>query len=81
MDPLTGAILAVILWGVSAIFAIVLWPFRKINEVAGQNPRRTAKMVLGAIAAGIFAYLFNLPYVVELSVAGGVVGFVLDKIL
>jgi hypothetical protein len=81
MDPLTRAILTVILWGFSAIFAIVLWPFRKINEMAGQNPRRTAKMVLGAIAAGIFAYLFNLPYVVELSVVGGVVGFVLDKAL
>ena len=81
MDPLTGAILAVILWGFSAIFAIVLWPFRKINEVAGQNPRRTAKMVLGAISAGIFAYLFDLPYVVELSVAGGVIGLVLDMAL
>lgn len=81
MDPLTGAILAAIFWGFSAIFAIVLWPFRRINEIAGQNPRRTAKMVLSAIAAGIFAYIFKLPYVIELSLAGGVVGFVLDKAL
>ena len=78
MDPLTGAIVALILWGFSAVFALVLWPFRKINEVAGKNPRRTAKMVLGAVVAGIFAYLFNLPYVVEFSFVGGVVGLFLD---
>jgi hypothetical protein len=81
MDPITGAILGVIFWSFSLIFAIVLWPFRKINEIAGQNPRRTAKMVLGAIAAGIFSYLFGLPYVIEFSVAGGIVGLILDMAL
>ena len=81
MDPITGAILGVILWGFSLIFAIVLWPFRKINEIAAQHPRRTAKMVLGAIAAGIFSYLFGLPYVIELSVAGGIAGLIVDMAL
>lgn len=81
MDPITGAILGVIFWGFSLIFTIVLWPFRKINEIAGQHPRRTAKMVLGAIAAGIFSYLFGLPYVIEFSVAGGITGLIIDMAL
>lgn len=37
-------------------------------------------MVLSAIAAGLFAYLFELPCVVEISVGDAVAGLVLGEV-
>lgn len=81
MDPITGLVMAIILWGISLTVAIVRWPFVLLKETAAAHPKRTARMVLGAIAAGFFAYLFELPYVSEVSVGGGVLGLILGEVL
>ena len=80
MDPFTGFVLALIMLVVNLTIQVIAWPFRKIKEAAAAHPHRTAKMVLGAVAAGLFAYLFKLPYVFELSLVGGVVGIVLGEV-
>jgi hypothetical protein len=80
MDPFSGFVLALIMVVVNLTIQVIAWPFRKVKEVAAQYPRRTARMVLAAVAAGLFAYLFDLPYVVEFSIAGGLVGAVLDAV-
>lgn len=80
MDPFTGFVLALIMVVVNLTVQAVAWPFRKIKEAAAAHPRRAARMVIGAIAAGLFAYLFKLPYVVEFSLGGGVAGVVLGEV-
>ncbi|MFZ2854539.1 MAG: hypothetical protein WAZ34_10590 [Rhodocyclaceae bacterium] len=80
MDPFTGFVLALIMVVVNLTIRAIAWPFRKIKEAAAAQPRRTARMVLGAVAAGLFAYLFKLPYVFEISFAGGIVGIVLGEV-
>lgn len=80
MDPFTGFVLALIMVVVNFTIQAIAWPFRKIKETAAAQPRRTARMVLGAVAAGLFAYLFKLPYVVEFSLGGGLVGVVLGEV-
>ncbi len=81
MDPITGIIMAVILWGISLTIAIVRWPFVLLKETAAAHPKRTARMVLGALAAGLFAYLFDLPYVIELSLGGGVLSLIAGELI
>jgi len=80
MDPFTGFVLALIMFTVVTTVNIVTWPFRKAKEVAAAHPRRTARMVLGAIAAAFLTYVFHLPYGLEVSFAGGVVGLIIGEI-
>lgn len=80
MDPFTGFVLTLIMVVVNFTVQVIAWPFRKVKEAAAAHPRRTARMVLGAVAAGLFAFLFNLPYVFEVSLAGGVAGVVLGEV-
>ena len=80
MDPFTGLVLALIMVVVNLIIQAIAWPFRKIKEAAAAQPRRTARMVLGVAAAGLFTYLFKLPYVIEISFAGGIAGVVLGEV-
>jgi hypothetical protein len=80
MDPFTGFVLALIMIVLSFTIQVIAWPFRKIKEAAATHPRRTAQAVIGALAAGLFAYLFKLPFVVEFSFAGGVAGLVLGAV-
>lgn len=81
MDPFTGIVLAIIMVVVIGIIDLITWPFRKAKEMAAMHPRRTAKMVFGAMAGAFLAYAFNLPYVVEVSFGGGLVGLVLGEAL
>lgn len=80
MDPFTGFVLALIMIVVSFTVQVIAWPFRKVKEAAAAHPRRTAQAVIGALAAGLFAYLFKLPFVVEFSLAGGFAGLVLGAV-
>jgi len=59
---------------------LVLLPFRMVSQSAYDNPKRTARMVLGAAAGWGVAYLFGLPYEIQLSVSGGALAWVLDKV-
>ncbi len=81
MGPIIGLAASMLLFAISMLCMLILWPFHKIKEAAFRHPRRTAKMLLGALAAGIFAYVFELPYVVEVSVAGGAAGLLVDMVL
>lgn len=80
MDPFTGFVLALIMIMVNFTIQVIAWPFRKIKEAAATHPRRTAQAVIGAIAAGLFAYLFDFPFVIELTLAGGVAGLALGAV-
>lgn len=81
MDPLTGFVLALMMVVVNITIQVVAWPFRMAKSVALAHPRRTARMILGAIAAGLLAYVMRVPYVVEISFAGGIAGVVIGEII
>ena len=81
MDPLTGFVLTIIMVVVCGTVNLIAWPFRMAKEVAATHPRRTARMVLGAIAGGVFAYAFNLPYVIEVTFGGGLVGLIIGEVI
>jgi hypothetical protein len=81
MDPFTLGILLVIFWGLYFFAAIVFAPFVWLWRSLGGNPQMTTKMVLGALAGFIFAYLFELPWVLVPTIGGAIGGAVLSKLL
>lgn len=60
---------------------LIVWPFRKAKEVAAAHPRRIARMMLGAIAGAVLAYVFNLPYFIEISFGSALVGLVIGEVI
>ncbi len=51
-----------------------------IANLAINNPYRTARMVMGAAAGFLLAYLFDIPYEIDITFGGAVLSFILGEI-
>lgn len=66
---------------ITGIIGFIRLPFRMAKQIAAAYPKETARMVLGALAAGIVTYLLDAPYVVQISFGGGIIGIIIGKIM
>lgn len=73
-------VIVIVWWMIWLIVTPIRWSFIKLQNIYASYPERTARMTLTAIAGGIFAYLFDLPYVIEISFTSGMIRVILGEI-
>ncbi len=53
----------------------------KISQAAQNNKHKTAEITLGAIAGFLVAYIFGIPYYLDVTFCGALVTFIIGEIL
>jgi len=70
---------------VSFVFRLMIdilgFPFRILQRTAQRYPLRVARVVIGVFTATLLVYLFDLPYVIQISFSGGLIALIAGEVI
>lgn len=81
MPFLSMLLLWFIVGSLSLLFTITSAPFGYFNSFVRNHPLETTRTMIGFLTSGLIAYLFDLPYIFEISFGGGILSLLLGEII